>query len=141
MVQALPATSPPENQDAPRIRLALCHAWSGNYFSLVACSSKTNCKRGRTLNQKRTRDDYSKFVGPYTLEIEFDERLLQEMDLQGVLEGELYRPLRDPTLFDSVRLERELEDQIWPNGADFDSEILRDWPERKTLFVRGEAKR
>jgi uncharacterized membrane protein YeaQ/YmgE (transglycosylase-associated protein family) len=77
-----------------------------------------------------------KVLRPYTLEIEFDDGLRQEVDFDGVLEGELYGPLRDPTLFTSVRLDPELGNLVWPNGADFDPEILHDWPERRSAMIQ-----
>ena len=76
-----------------------------------------------------------KVLRPYTLEIQFDDGVRQEVNFQGVLEGELYGPLKDPKIFASVRLDRELGNLVWPNGADFDPEILHDWPQRKLAMI------
>lgn len=76
-----------------------------------------------------------RIVRPYTLEIEFDDGLRQKVDFDGVLKGELFGPLQDPKLFTSVKLDPELGNLVWPNGADFDPEILHDWPDRKPAMI------
>jgi hypothetical protein len=67
-------------------------------------------------------------VDPYTLRIEFDDATSQVIDFQPVLEGELYRPLRDLSLFNQVKIDPEVRTLVWPNGADFDPATLHDWP-------------
>ena len=66
-------------------------------------------------------------VAPYTLCVQFDDATEQTINFQPVLAGELYRPLRDLTLFDQVRLDPEVHTLVWPNGADFDPATLHDW--------------
>jgi hypothetical protein len=41
-------------------------------------------------------------VGPYTLEIKFGDGLRQTVDFRGVLEGELYGPLKDQATEKSI---------------------------------------
>ena len=67
-------------------------------------------------------------VGPYRLRIEFADGLLRTIDFRPVLEGELYGPLRDLSVFNAVSLDREVHTLLWPNGADFDPATLHDWP-------------
>ena len=78
-------------------------------------------------------------VRPYKLAIQFNDGLSQVVDLDGVLEGELYGPLKDPALFRRVRLDTDLGNLVWPNGADFDPEILHDWPERRKAMIEAAA--
>ena len=66
-------------------------------------------------------------VNPYTLCVRFDDDTEQTIDFQPVLSGELYRPLRDLSLFDQVRIDSEVHTLVWPNGADFDPATLHDW--------------
>ena len=40
----------------------------------------------------------------------------------------MFGPLRDPRLFEQVRLDGEVHTLVWPNGADFDPTTLHDWP-------------
>ena len=42
-------------------------------------------------------------VGAYVLRIAFDDGTAQTIDFEPVLAGELFGPLRDPTLFRQVR--------------------------------------
>jgi len=67
-------------------------------------------------------------LGDYRLRVSFDDGSTQEIDLEPVLEGELYGPLRDRALFAAVEVDPEVGTLVWPNGADFDPAILHDWP-------------
>jgi hypothetical protein len=68
-------------------------------------------------------------VAPYTLRVRFDDGAEQVIDFRPVLAGELYGPLREPSLFEQVRVDPEAHTLVWPNGADFDPATLHDWPE------------
>ena len=70
-----------------------------------------------------------KILGPFTLRVAFDDGCEQTIDFLPVLRGEMFGPLRDRSLFDSVRLDPECGTLVWPNGADFDPATLHDWPE------------
>src|SRR5262245_36987933 len=74
-------------------------------------------------------------VGPYCIRLEFSDGVVRTIDFQPVLEGELYRPLRDLNQFNSVSLDPEVHTLVWPNGADFDPATLHDWPEHETSMV------
>ena len=65
----------------------------------------------------------------YTLHVTFDDKTSQNIDFRPVLEGELFGPLQDLSLFNQVRLDPEVHTLVWPNGADFDPAMLHDWPE------------
>ena len=67
-------------------------------------------------------------TGPYSLHVEFDDSTAQDVNLEAVLEGEIFGPLKDPDLFASVDLDPETHTLVWPNGADFDPETLHNWP-------------
>ena len=73
--------------------------------------------------------------GPYRLRIEFDDGLVRSIDFRPVLEGELYRPLRNLDQFNAVSLDREVHTLVWPNGADFDPATLHDWPEHEAAMI------
>lgn len=66
-------------------------------------------------------------VGPYTLQVEFDDNTGQVIDFQPILRGELYGPLQDLSLFNQVHIDPEVHTLVWPNGADFDPATLHDW--------------
>ena len=69
-------------------------------------------------------------LGGHTLRVNFDDGSEQTIDFSPVLTGELFGPLRDPTVFDQVRLDPEVHTLVWPTGADFDPATLHDWPEQ-----------
>jgi hypothetical protein len=78
-----------------------------------------------------------KTVAPYTLCVGFDDGTEQTIDFRPVLGGELYRPLREISLFNQVKIDPEVHTLVWPNGADFDPATLHDWPENvKGLIAR-----
>lgn len=53
----------------------------------------------------------------YRLWIEFDDGIAGEIDLSRRLEGPVFEPLKDPTLFQQVAID-EFGAIFWPNGAD-----------------------
>jgi len=67
-------------------------------------------------------------LADYRLWVSFDDGTTQLINLEPVLEGELYGPLRDPALFSAVEVDPEIGTLVWPNGADFDPATLHDWP-------------
>ena len=73
---------------------------------------------------------------PYTLRVCFDDDTEQTIDFQAILEGELFGPLRDVSLFNQVRIDPEVHTLVWPNGADFDPATLHDWPEHLSELKR-----
>ena len=68
-------------------------------------------------------------VGPHRLRVALRDGMIREIDFSPVLEGALFGPLRDESLFNRVRLDPEVHTLVWPNGADFDPATLHDWPE------------
>ena len=74
-------------------------------------------------------------LGGYTLRVRFDDETQQIINLEPVLAGELFGPLRDPALFKQVQIDPEVHTLVWPNGADFDPATLHDWPEHVELMT------
>lgn len=75
-------------------------------------------------------------VGPFTLDVRFDDGVRRTIDFRPILRGEMYGPLRDRALFEQVRLDPEAHTLVWPNGADFDPETLHNWPDVAEEFAR-----
>ena len=75
-------------------------------------------------------------VAPHILRVRFDDDTEQIIDFQPVLGGELYRPLRDLSFFNEVRIDPEVHTLVWPNGADFDPATLHDWPQHVDALTR-----
>lgn len=76
-----------------------------------------------------------RIVGPYTLDIRFDDGSDRVIDFRPVLRGELFGPLQDLDLFNRVNVDREVHTLVWPNGADFDPETLREWPKYEAALT------
>lgn len=66
-------------------------------------------------------------VADYTLRIRFEDGTEQVIDFFPLLHGELFTPLRDPAVFNQVRIDPEWQTLVWPNGADFDPSTLYYW--------------
>lgn len=75
-------------------------------------------------------------VGTYTLKLQFEDDTTQIINLEPVLRGQLYGPLRDLKLFNQVRIDPEVRTVVWPNGADFDPATLHEWPAQKTALAQ-----
>lgn len=75
-------------------------------------------------------------VDSFTLRVDFEDGTSQLIDFSPLLRGKLYGPLRDESVFDRVKLDREVHTLVWPNGADFDPSILHDWPQRLASLER-----
>lgn len=73
-------------------------------------------------------------VGTYELRLHFEDGTTRTIDFEPILAGELFGPLRDPSLFAEVTLDLEVHTIVWPNGADFDPATLHDWPEHQQAF-------
>lgn len=76
----------------------------------------------------------------YRVRVSFDDGIEREIDLEPILSGEVYGPLRDPSVFASVEIDPEVHTLVWSNGADFDPAVLHDWP-RHEASMRELAKK
>jgi hypothetical protein len=74
-------------------------------------------------------------LGSYRLRVSFDDGVTRELDLGPMLEGELFRPLRDPAAFAKVTVDPEVHTLVWPNGADLDPATLHDWPQHEAPML------
>lgn len=70
-------------------------------------------------------------IGDYQLRVQFDDGASQTINLEPVLYGEMWGPLRDLEFFNQVRIDPVAHTLSWPNDADFDPETLRHWEEYK----------
>ena len=68
----------------------------------------------------------AEYVGDYRIRLRFDDGVEGEVDLANELAGPVFQPLRNLPTFRQFRLHPELRTLVWPNGADFAPEFLRD---------------
>jgi hypothetical protein len=74
-------------------------------------------------------------TGQFSVRVCFEDNTEHTIDFAPVLIGDLFGPLRDPSLFRQVRLDPEAHTLVWPNGADFDPATLYDWPQHAEEFA------
>jgi hypothetical protein len=63
-------------------------------------------------------------VRPYVLLVTFDDGVVREVDMEPVLWGPVFEPLKDPAFFAQAFIDPELGTVVWPNGADVAPEFL-----------------
>ncbi len=69
------------------------------------------------------------YLKKYQLRLTFDNDITKDVDLKDELYGEIFEPLKDVEFFKQVAINPDTNTIEWPNGADFDPETLRNWPE------------
>lgn len=67
-------------------------------------------------------------TGGYGMRLHFDDGTEQTVDLEPILSGPVFGPLRDRDLFQEVTIDADFGALVWPNGADIDPMVLHDWP-------------
>ncbi|HRH81266.1 MAG TPA: DUF2442 domain-containing protein [Thiobacillaceae bacterium] len=78
--------------------------------------------------------DEMKHLEGYRLLLTFNNGESGTVDLNGLLEGEVFAPLNDPESFATARLDPLFKTVVWSNGADMAPEYLLD-------LVREQARR
>ena len=71
---------------------------------------------------------------PYVLHLHFDDGFSGTIDLEPMLWGEMFEPLRDPVQFATAR--PEYGTVCWSIGADFCPDCLREWCEHGVPVAR-----
>lgn len=66
----------------------------------------------------------AKYVREYVLWIRFNNGAEGEVDLSNELDGEVFGPLKDISMFKRFHVDPEIDTVVWENGADFAPEFL-----------------
>lgn len=61
---------------------------------------------------------------PHILCVTFDDGTAKTVDVQPLLEGPVFEPLRNPDYFARVEVDPLCGTVVWPNGADLAPEAL-----------------
>ena len=65
------------------------------------------------------------YLGGHKLRITFTNRRSGEVDFKPYLKrGTMIRPLKDPKYFAQVRVDKEIDTIVWPNGMDWCPDVL-----------------
>jgi hypothetical protein len=62
------------------------------------------------------------------IRVEFDDGTSKTVDVEPLLEGEVFEPLKDQSIFAKVTVDPISKTVVWPNGADLAPEALYDLP-------------
>ena len=66
-----------------------------------------------------------RLLGRYVVELEFEDGDVRIIDLESLLTGRVFDPLRESyELFCEVRVDRSAGTIVWPNGADISPRTL-----------------
>lgn len=81
----------------------------------------------------------AKYLENYKVAVSFNDGRTGITDLSAALEGGVFEPLKELSIFSQLRVDEELETIVWPNGADLAPEYIyfqafRDHPELQGLF-------
>jgi len=79
-------------------------------------------------------------VDDYTIRAEFDDGTERVIDFEPILYGPVFGPLRDITIFNQVKLDKDFGTLEWPTGADIDPTVLHDWPEHVDSIIEQRRK-
>jgi hypothetical protein len=90
---------------------------------------------------KITRIDSVEVAGPHSLRLVFNDGRRKTVDVLPLLRGPIFEPLLDPAYFRRVLLDPVAGTVVWPNGADFAPEALRDLPAEDAPTRRSADKR
>jgi hypothetical protein len=61
---------------------------------------------------------------PYVVRVVFADGELRDVDIEPLLSGEVFQPLRERRVFEQVAVDEYGETIVWPNGADLDPEVV-----------------
>ncbi len=64
--------------------------------------------------------------GDSCIRVVFNDGTRKIVDLSAILVGPIFEPLREPGFFARMKLDPISGTVVWPNGADFAPEALRD---------------
>ena len=67
----------------------------------------------------------ARYVADHVVWLRFRDGTRGEIDLAPVLEGPVFEPLRDTTVFRQFQIHPEFHTLVWANGADLAPEFLR----------------
>lgn len=63
----------------------------------------------------------------YNIHLVFEHNTEPTIDFEPLLHGPMYGPLKEPSLFGTVKADSETGTIAWPNGADFDPATPYKW--------------
>ncbi len=78
----------------------------------------------------------AKHISNYKIWVSFDDGTSGEVNLEGSLNGPVFQPLKDISVFSKVSVDPELETVVWPNGADLAPEFIKNLHNKQQSNLR-----
>ena len=76
---------------------------------------------------------HAEHQGEFRIRVVFSDGVVGTIDFSDWLEGPVFEPLKDLSVFRSGAIDPELDTVVWPNGADVAPEVwTRGFPEDPT---------
>lgn len=63
-------------------------------------------------------------LAPYVVRVVFADGEIRDVDVEPILSGPVFGPLRDIDLFGRVAIDETGDTIVWPNGADLDPDVI-----------------
>lgn len=63
-------------------------------------------------------------LAPYVVRVVFADGEIRDVDIEPILSGPVFGPLRDVDLFGGVAIDETGDTIVWPNGADLDPDVI-----------------
>lgn len=63
-------------------------------------------------------------LGPYVVRVVFSDGEVRDVDIEPLLSGPVFGPLRDIEMFEQVTVDEVGDTIAWPNGADIDPDVI-----------------
>ena len=63
-------------------------------------------------------------LAPYVVRVVFADGEIRDVDIEPILSGSVFEPLRDVELFRRVAVDETGDTIVWPNGADLDPDVI-----------------
>ena len=68
----------------------------------------------------------ARYIAAHVVWLRFRDGTTGEIDLASALEGPVFEPLKDTSVFRQFRIHPEFHTLVWANGADLAPEFLHD---------------
>lgn len=66
----------------------------------------------------------AKALDGFVVRVVFTDGEIRDVDLEPLLSGPVFGPLRDRETFERVRVDETGDTIVWPNGADLDPDVI-----------------
>ena len=66
------------------------------------------------------------YESDYRLRLRFQDGAERRVDLKDHLQGPIFHPLQEISLFRTARLNHDIDTVVWDNGADMSPDFLRE---------------